>query len=96
MTEDIGAQIVDAMALIGVVMSPDHRVDALDLGGKKLGAQIGLRVDQDGFSPILHQDRAPSAPVARVVGIGRTPVSKPAVAAAARHTSRSPTAQDRH
>ena len=60
-------QIVDAVAMIGMVVGPDHRVDVADAGIEQLLAQVGAGVDQDPRPVMLDQDRDPAAAVARLV-----------------------------
>ena len=40
-------QIVDAVAMVGMVVGPDHRLDVADLGVEQLLAQVRAGVDQD-------------------------------------------------
>src|SRR2546423_15021660 len=42
-----GSEIVDAVGLIGVLMSQKHRVEMIDIGVDQLLAQIRRGVDQD-------------------------------------------------
>ncbi len=93
LAQHIGPYIVDAVTLVGVLVGPEHRVDALDLGVEELLANVGRGVDQEGLALILNQDRATGAPVAAVIGVGRAPLRLPRSAlpdAARRPTSRSP------
>ena len=92
----IGPEIVDAVHLIGVLMGPDHRVDALDLGIQQLRAHIGRRVDQYGLAAILDQDRAAPTPVARVTRVGGAPLPLALLAAQPRHATGGAAAQDGH
>ena len=42
-----GAQVVDAMGLVGVLMGQKHRVDMVDMGIDQLLSQIGRGIDHD-------------------------------------------------
>ena len=42
-----GAEIVDAVGLVGVLMGQEHRVDVVDIGVDQLLAQIGRGIDHD-------------------------------------------------
>jgi hypothetical protein len=50
-------QVVDAMAMISVVMRHDHCADADALRSEQLFAKIRPAVDQQGFGGAFEQDR---------------------------------------
>jgi hypothetical protein len=58
-TEGLGdcTQLVDAVAMIGMVVSNDHGVDGGDLGFEKLLADIRATIDEEAASVALDQDR---------------------------------------
>ena len=70
-----GAQLVEAVAVIGVGVGEQDRVDRPGPAVKQLGAQVGRGVDEQGGAPLLHQNRHPAAPVARMVRIADAPVA---------------------
>jgi hypothetical protein len=67
-------QIIDAMTMIGVVVRPDHRIDAVDPGRQQLFAHIGCRVDQDARLRGFNEQRNARAAIARLGGVARSPV----------------------
>ena len=67
-------QIVDAVAMIGMVVGPDHRVDVGDVGVEQLVAQVGPGVDEDPRLLRVDQDRDAAAGVPRLGGIALAPV----------------------
>ena len=64
------AEIVDAVAVVGVVVSVEHCVDGADVRGEELVAQVRTGIDKDAKAFGLDQDRGAGAAVARV-GAGR-------------------------
>src|SRR4029077_1370000 len=88
------AQIIDAMGMVGVVVSIEHAVEPTDPKIEQLLPQIGWRVHENtrraGIARLLHQKRAPPAPVLRVVGIASAPMI-----ADARHPARGSAAENR-
>src|SRR2546423_12734744 len=87
-------QVINAVGMVGMVMSIEHRVEPLDGGVKQLLAQIRRGVDQDASALTravcpLDQQRAAPAAVLRVVRIAVTP-AKPD----ARYAGRRAAAQD--
>jgi hypothetical protein len=75
--QDDGAEIVDAMGLVGMLMGQEHRIDVIDIGVDQLLAQVGRGVDHDarravGAGPLDHQ-RAAAPAVLGVARIARTP-----------------------
>ena len=62
-----GAQVIDAVGVIGMIVGPQHTVDPADPGGEQLVPQIGRRIDQEPRSVIaFHHDRHARAAVARL------------------------------
>ena len=51
LADRIGPQVVDAVDLVGVLVRPDHRVDAFDVGIQQLRTQVGRGVDQHRSCP---------------------------------------------
>ena len=49
-------KIVDAVAMIGVVMRPDHRIGRRDIGGEQLFPHVGRRIDQNARRGALDDD----------------------------------------
>src|SRR5262249_28072137 len=91
-----GTQVVDTVHLVGVLMGPDHGIDALDLGVEQLGAQVGRGIHQDGLALALDQDGAAAAALARSGGARGAPPALAALPARPRHAARGAAAQDRH
>src|SRR5882757_3522262 len=89
----IGAQVVDAVQLVGMVVRPDHGVDPLDTCVNQLLAQVGRGVDQDGFALVLDEDGTAAAAVAAVLRVGGTPFGS-ALAARPGDARRDTAAQD--
>src|SRR6185437_10938681 len=89
-----GAEIVDAVGLIGVLMGEEYRIDMIDLGVDQLLAQIGRGIDHDpGHAPVrrqLHQQRTAAAAVLRVGGVARAPAQR-----GARNAGRGSAAENR-
>src|SRR5260370_25754068 len=77
-----------------MVVGPQHGIDALDVGVEELGSDIRRGIDQQRLAPLLDQDRAAAAAIARVVGIGGAPLALPVLATRPRHTARGAAAQD--
>jgi hypothetical protein len=72
-----GAQVVDAVGVVGVVVRVQHGVQPVDPVRDELDAQLGRRVDQEPRAGVGLDHRADArAPVARVGG-----AAHPAVAA---------------
>jgi len=42
-----GAQVVDAVGLVGMLVRQEHRIDVVDIGIDELLAQVGRGVDHD-------------------------------------------------
>jgi len=61
-----GAQVVDAMGMVGVGMGIEHGVDVEQAIGHRLQTQFGRRVDQDRGIVVADHDGGTGAPVARV------------------------------
>ena len=69
------AQIIDAVAVIGMVMRPEDRIHLADPVRQQLRAQVGRGVDQDPLSRlVLDDDRNARTPVARFVRVAFAPV----------------------
>ena len=49
-------QVVDAVAMIGVIMRHEHGIKADALCREQLFAKVGAAVDQQGFAAALEQD----------------------------------------
>src|SRR3954468_13123875 len=82
-------QIVDAVAMIGMVVGPDHCLDVVDVGIEQLLAKVRAGVDQDPHPLPRDQDRRPPPPFPRLGGIALPPV-----VADARHPRRGARAED--
>lgn len=67
-------QIVDAVAVIGMFMGPDHRRWTAAAFGQQLFTQIRRAVDQDTGAFVLDEDRYTTSPIARFIWITITPV----------------------
>src|SRR5690606_3928659 len=73
-------QIVDAVAVVGVLMRVEDSIDPIDLGIEQLLAQIAAGVDQytrrlrHALPPAFDQQRAAPATIAWLVGIAFAPV----------------------
>jgi len=83
-------QIIDAVAMIGMVMRPDHRVDMINAIVEKLVAQIGRRIDQYSGGWAFHKDRDAASAVFWFLRIAIAPVI-----ADAWHAGRGPASQYR-
>src|SRR3981081_3240776 len=95
LAQHVGPHVVDAVDLVGMLVRPQHGVDALDLGVQKLVAQVGRGIDQEGLAAVLHQDGAAAAAIARVGGVGRAPFAASAPAPYPSYATPPPAAQDR-
>ena len=63
------------MAMIRVVVRPEHGIDLVDIVGQKLRSQIGRSVDQDlMFRIVFQNDRNPAPAVARFIRVAISPV----------------------
>ncbi len=69
------AQIVDAVAMVGMVVRPDNRVNPVDMRRQQLVSHIGRCVDQDPRRLGLDDDRCAAACVARFGRIAIAPVA---------------------
>lgn len=85
-----GSQIVNTMAMIGMVMRPDHRVDMINSIVEKLVAQIRRCIDQYPGRWAFHKDRDTTPAVFRFIRVAIAPV-----VADPRHAGRSPASQYR-
>ena len=63
-----GTHVVEAHDVVGMRVSEDHRVEAVDTGAQRLRAEIGRGVDQDVVAVVADQNRRPQAIVARIGG----------------------------
>jgi hypothetical protein len=75
-----GAEVIDPMSLVGVLMGQKHRVDVIDIGVDQLLAQIGRSVDHDPRYTIIagpfREQRAAASAVFRIVGITGSPAER--------------------
>src|SRR5262249_14786640 len=71
------AEIIDAVHMIGMVVSVDHAVEPARARIKQLLANVRRAVHEHGRGTVgvvaLHEKRAASPPVLRIVGIARAP-----------------------
>ncbi len=67
-------QIVDPVAMIGMIVRDDHAIDLGNPGSQQLFSKVGPAVHQQGFTAALDQDRRAGAPVSRFGGIAVAPV----------------------
>ncbi len=81
--DDDLTEIVDAVGVVGMIMCPDHGVEAARTGIKQLLAQIRRGVDENARLIRLDDDRGPATSVLGLVG-----VTLPPVVADARHARR--------
>src|SRR3546814_5534151 len=58
-------QIVDPVAMIGVIVRPDHRVERRHIGREQLFAQVGAGIDEHARTLMLDEQRGAGAAVAR-------------------------------
>src|SRR5215475_4241401 len=86
-----GAQLVDAMAVVGMVVGIEDGVEARDASVEELLPQVRRRVDEDSRAALLHQHGYAPPPVARIGWIAIAPVSVDQ-----RHASGAAAAEDRH
>ena len=56
-----GAEVVDAVGLVGVLMGEEHRVEMVDIGVDQLLAQIGRGIDQDPRDAVIGSAARPAA-----------------------------------
>ena len=72
-----GAHIVYAVGLVGVVMRLKNRIQPSGVGVYELGAHVRRGVDENAglaaLSCLLHQKRASSSVVFRMIGIAVSP-----------------------
>ena len=90
-----GAQIVDAVDMVGMGMRVDHAVDAIDVGREQLRAQVGAGVDQDASSarsPSPKRSISSAQRERRFLGLVR--IAGAPVIADARHAAASAAAED--
>ena len=63
------SQFIDAVAMVGMIVRPEHRVDPVDRIGEQLLAQVGRGIDQQPVAGLaLDQDRHTGA---AIFGLGR-------------------------
>src|SRR5215471_11514382 len=86
-----GAQLVDAVAVVGMVVGIEDGVEARDAGVEELQPQVRRGVDKDDGAALLHQHGYAPPPVARIGRIAVTPVSVDQ-----RHAAGAAAAEDRH
>jgi hypothetical protein len=84
------AELVDPMAMIGMVVRDDNGVEIADAGVQQLLADIGPAVDQEPLSGALDQQSAASPAVFRLIGVAFAPVG-----ADPGNACRRPAAEDR-
>ena len=69
------AQVIDAVAMICVVVRPEDRIDFLNSIGQQLGSQIGRGVDEDTLpGVVLDYDRYTATAVSRLRWVAFAPV----------------------
>ena len=68
------AKLVEAVAMVGMIVGPDHRVQTVEAGVQRLLAKIRAGVDEDVGAFVADQDRSPAAAVARLAGIAAAPI----------------------
>lgn len=51
------AKIVEAVAMIGMIMRPDDGIDGRNLGGQQLLPHVGAGIDQQPIFTMRDQDR---------------------------------------
>ena len=68
-------QIIDAVAMIGMIVRPEDGIEGVQAGVEELLAKIGAGVDQDGRVVVNDRDRGPPAPVSRLLRIAGAPVA---------------------
>ena len=95
LAQEEGAQVVDAVRLVGVVVGVEHRVDALHARGRRLQPQVRRGVDQhrglSARSPAIRRTSREQRRAA-VPRLGR--IAGAPVAVGARHAARGAAAQD--
>src|SRR5688572_1532544 len=68
-------QVVDSVAMIGVIVRPEHRVDPVDPGGQQLAAQVGCGVDQDPRPVVaFDDDRNAAAAIFWLCRVAQAPI----------------------
>ncbi len=67
-------QIIDAMAVIGVIVRPNDGIERDDIGSQQLSAQIWRGIDENTCPVMLDQKRGARAAIARIFGVAGTPV----------------------
>jgi len=67
-------QIIDTVAMIGMIMSPDHCINMINAIVEKLVAQVGRGIDQYPGGRAFHENRNAASAVFRFVGIASAPV----------------------
>ena len=50
-------EIVDAMAMVSMVVSDDNMIDVNDIGSQQLLAQVGATIDEHSFAVAVDHDR---------------------------------------
>ena len=68
------AKLVDAVAMVGMVVGDDQRVDVADVGVEQLLAKVGPAVDQQALAGAFDQQRGAKPAVARLSGVAGAPV----------------------
>ena len=67
-------EVVDAMAMVGMVVGDDHTGQIDQLGCEQLRAHVGTAIDKQVIAVALNHNRGAGAPVSRFAGIARAPV----------------------
>src|SRR5688572_1688691 len=83
------SQVIDAVAVVGMIMGDDHPFQVRDVRRQQLLPHIGTAIDQQPLAVAVDQDRRAGAAVLWLMGIAVAPViSNP------RHAGRSPAAEN--
>src|SRR5688500_16138030 len=69
-----GAQVVDPVAMVGMIMGDDQPVDPADITVEQLLAKVRAAIDQKGFAGAVEDDRRPCTAIARLVGVAFAPL----------------------
>jgi hypothetical protein len=68
------AQIIDAMAMVGMIVRSDNGIERPNITGETLATQIGRSVDQYREAPGFDYDRHAAAAIARIIGVTVAPI----------------------
>ena len=68
-------EIIDAVAMVGMIVGPEDRINTMDFIVEELGAQVRGRIDENASTGIAFQkNRHPCAAVLRLIWIAKAPV----------------------